>query len=90
MKSLQNFGKDIFDNPRDILGKSRKIGLDLIDKIPFVGSATVPTNNYQRTSAYTDNKTVNIFTNATSGPSIASYIKNNDLIRGGYGTSGAF
>lgn len=55
----------------------------------YSGRATIPNNNYQNNRSYVDQRNITINTNATSGPAIASYMRSNDLIRGGYGMGGA-
>lgn len=56
--------------------------------VNYSGSATVPGNSYENNRSYVDQRNITINTNATSGPAIASYMRNNDMMRGGYGYSG--
>ena len=56
----------------------------------YNGSASIAPNNYQNSRSYVDQRNITINTNATSGPAIASYMKSNDLVRGGYGASGVW
>lgn len=58
--------------------------------VQYTGVAQVPSNNYQNSRSYVDQRNITINTNATSGPAIASYMKSNDLVRGGYGASGVW
>lgn len=58
--------------------------------VSYKGVAQVPSNNYQNSRSYVDQRNITINTNATSGPAIASYMKSNDLVRGGYGASGVW
>ena len=58
--------------------------------VEYTGVAQVPSNNYQNSRSYVDQRNITINTNATSGPAIASYMKSNDLVRGGYGASGVW
>ena len=57
-----------------------------LNMVSTSGSAIIPNNSYQNSHAYNDNRNITINTNATSGPAIASYLQNNDLIRSGYGS----
>ena len=56
--------------------------------VNYSGSATVPGNSYENSRSYVDQRNITINTNATSGPAIASYMRNNDMMRGGYGYAG--
>ena len=58
--------------------------------VNYQGVAQIPSNNYQNSRSYVDQRNITINTNATSGPAIASYMKSNDLVRGGYGASGVW
>lgn len=103
--SVWSVGARVFQSIKDfIFGGINEI-IDLINMIPGVdidkvgqfgkpaaynGSVTIPGNNYQNSRSFVDNRNITINTNATSGPAIASYMKNNDMMRGGYGYSGVW
>lgn len=65
------------------------LGGNGLNSVPATGTATVPNSSVQNSRSYVDNRNITINTNATSGPAIASYMKNNDMMRGGYGYAGA-
>lgn len=61
-----------------------------LNSVSTNGTTVVPSTSTQNNRSYNDNRNITINTNATSGPAIASYLQNNDLVRGGYGVAGAY
>ena len=81
--------QEVMNHP-EMVNTLTSLGGTGLNSVPNTGTAVVPNNNVQNSRSYVDQRNITINTNATSGPAIASYLKSNDLIRGGYGMAGAY
>lgn len=89
--NIKKFGEADLSTPENAYNSLQSIPTGK-GMIPADNTGSIKTNGkvLNNTSYYQDNKKITINTNATSGPAIASYIKANDMTRGGYANAGAY